>query len=402
MRICMLAYTFYERDNRVMRYAEAAAERGDSVDVIALRQPNERADEWICGVHLYRIQNRVRDERTKLAYLLRVLRFLVQSSFVLSIRHWRRPYDVVHVHSMPDFLVFAAWFPRLMGVPVILDIHDLSPELYANKFGQKSSSVAYRALRALERASAQFADHVIVPNHLWRDKLVARSVSQNRCSVFMNLPDPSVFRRSAHQAAHDGKFVLLYPGSLQWHQGLDVAIRAMARLGDSGRHAELHIYGDGQAMPSLVALVNEFALQEQVFFHAPLPLREIAEVMARADIGVIPKRSDSFGDEAFSTKSLEFMALGVPVLMSSTTVDRRYFEEGVVTFFTSGSSDELAERILQLIKDPARRSRQAERGLELVERDFQWGEKKNDYLQLLDGLIPNEALRQRCNERAST
>ena len=41
MKCCMLAYTHYERDNRVRRYAETLARRGDQVDVISLKRPGQ-------------------------------------------------------------------------------------------------------------------------------------------------------------------------------------------------------------------------------------------------------------------------------------------------------------------------------------------------------------------------
>ena len=64
-----------------------------------------------------------------------------------------------------------------------------------------------------------------------------------------------------------------------------------------------------------------------------IPLEEIAKIMAQADLGVVPKRSEGFGNEAFSTKTLEFMALGVPVLASGTKIDHYYFNDSVVEFF---------------------------------------------------------------------
>ena len=55
-RICMVAYSFYENDNRVMRYAEALAERGNQVEVLALRRSADLPPrEEINGVVLHRI-----------------------------------------------------------------------------------------------------------------------------------------------------------------------------------------------------------------------------------------------------------------------------------------------------------------------------------------------------------
>ena len=47
---------------------------------------------------------------------------------------------MIHVHSVPDFLVFAALVPKLLGARIILDIHDILPEFYASKFGASKDS----------------------------------------------------------------------------------------------------------------------------------------------------------------------------------------------------------------------------------------------------------------------
>ena len=71
-------------------------------------------------------------------------------------------------------------------------------------------------------------------------------------------------------------------------------------------------------------------------------MRKIAEVVANADLGVVPKRADSFGNEAFSTKIMEYMAEGVPAIVSKTRVDQSYFNDSIVRFFDSGNENELA------------------------------------------------------------
>lgn len=386
MRVCMLAYTFYEGDNRVMRYAESLAARGDEVEVIALGKPGQQHALVYERVRVTCIQERVKNEHNALHYLWRVLAFILRASAVVSARHLRRPYAVVHVHSIPDFLVFAALLPKLFGAKVILDVHDLSPELYAAKFTGGKASLVFKLLQMMERCSAAFADHVIAANHLWQNKLLNRSVSEQRCSVFLNLPDGSIF---SHERSVEGgltKPILLYPGSLQWHQGLDLAIRAVAQVTKNGADAELHIYGDGQAKASLVQLVAELELQQRICFHQPRPLREIAKIMQSATIGVVPKRANSFGNEAFSTKILEFMATGVPVIAAETAVDRYYFDDDAVTFFSSGSVERLAVCIQELLDNPERRQRQAAAAMQLVTESYNWEKKKSEYLELIDGL----------------
>src|SRR5271170_1797786 len=124
MRACMVAYTFYEEDNRVRRYAEALAKRGDQVDVVALRHAGKSPTESINGVRVIRIQRRAINEKGKFTYLGKLLLFLIRSMFFLTKEQFKGSgYDLIHVHSVPDFEIFAAFVPKLMGAKIILDIH---------------------------------------------------------------------------------------------------------------------------------------------------------------------------------------------------------------------------------------------------------------------------------------
>src|SRR5581483_4391489 len=140
-----------------------------------------------------------------------------------------------------------------------------------------------------------------------------------------------------------GKFIFLYHGGLQAHQGLDIAIRAFARAQTQLPDTEFHIYGGGNMKPSLEALVAELKLQDRVFLFEPRSMRKIAQIVA--------ERADSFGNEAYSTKIMEFMASGVPVIVSRTKIDTYYFTDQVVKFFTSGNDEELAQAMVALRTD---------------------------------------------------
>ena len=127
----MVAYTRYESDNRVRRYAEALAKRGDHVDVVALRQEGQAASDVINGVRVFRIQRRIASEKNKFMYLGKLCLFFVRSMAFLTREQFRNRYDLIDVHSVPDFEVFAAAYPKLTGTKIILDIHDIVPEFYA-------------------------------------------------------------------------------------------------------------------------------------------------------------------------------------------------------------------------------------------------------------------------------
>jgi glycosyltransferase involved in cell wall biosynthesis len=298
-RVCMVTYSFYESDNRVMRYAGALAERGDLVDVIALnREGKYPKDELLGHVRVHRVQARVCNEKGKLSYLSRIARFLVTASLHLAKRHLRERYDVVHVHNVPDFLVFAAWLPKVTGSGVILDIHDILPEFYASKFSREKSGFLVGFLKYLERVSARFAHHVIISNHLWFEIITSRSVPKEKCSVFINYVDTKLFQWRNGTPKADRRLVI-YPGGLHWHQGLDLAIQAFARVSKEVPSAEFHIYGEGPVKGELVSLTRTLGLDQKVRFFGTRPITEIVDIVAKADVGVVAKRANSFGDQAY-------------------------------------------------------------------------------------------------------
>src|SRR6476469_6060981 len=225
--VAMISHSIYTNDNRVRRYAESLAARGDHVDVFAICQSGDtRSQQTVNGVDVFHVQCRgAKRAGSKLAYLWPLLRFCFLTSIHLTRRHLQRPYGIIHVHNIPDFLVFAAWYPKLTRVPVILDIHDIVPELFASKFQTASTGIARKLLLWMERASVAFADRVIIANHLWLDRYARRTGLNGRCTVFINQVEAKLFR-CIPRMRRNGQQIVIYPGGLQWHQGLDIALRA--------------------------------------------------------------------------------------------------------------------------------------------------------------------------------
>jgi glycosyltransferase involved in cell wall biosynthesis len=389
MKVSMVAYAFYETDNRVRRYAEALAKRGDYVEAVSLRREGLPAFEILNGVRVYRIQPRQINEKGKFTHVWRLIQFFLKSMAFLTKSHLKEKYDLIHVHSVPDFEVFAALFAKLGGAKVILDIHDIMPEFYVSKFNSSHHSLAFKTLLTIERLSTRFADHVIAANHIWGDRLVTRSVPDSKCTTFLNYPDSSLFQQKTGTQRNDGKFVMLYPGTLNYHQGLDLAVRAFAQIKDQIPEAEFHIYGAGEQLEYLRSLISELHLEDRVFLKGIVPLEQVSSVIAGADLGVVPKRSNAFGDEAFSTKTLEFMTVGVPLIVPNTTIDSYYFDDSLVTFFKANDEASLADAMLRMVRNPELRREQTQNSLEFVKK-FTWDANRAGYLDLVDFLVNNK------------
>jgi D-inositol-3-phosphate glycosyltransferase len=125
-----------------------------------------------------------------------------------------------------------------------------------------------------------------------------------------------------------GRPVLLFVGRIQPLKGADLAVRALAELGDS--RTVLVVVGgpsgpDGEAeLADLHRLVDELGLSTRVRFVPPQPHEELARFYRAADVCVVPSRSESFGLVA-----LEAAACGTPVVASDVGGLRVVVDDGV-------------------------------------------------------------------------
>ena len=126
--ICMPVYSFYPFDPRVRRAAEALMENGHSVDVICLMEEGDKKVDSFNGVGIYRV-SLTHKRGGYLRYIYHYSMFFLQVFIILNSLDRKKKYDVIHVHSLPDFLVFVAKIQKLKGRKVILDLHEVMPEI---------------------------------------------------------------------------------------------------------------------------------------------------------------------------------------------------------------------------------------------------------------------------------
>ena len=137
-KVFMIAYNDHPRDARVRREAETLARTpGFEVSILTPKEGARPRHFSLGGVYVREVDQRKYRGRKKLSYILSYLFFFLRCSAICTIEFFRRRIDIVHVHNIPDFLVFAALIPRMFGCKLILDIHDSVPETYLTKFSGK-------------------------------------------------------------------------------------------------------------------------------------------------------------------------------------------------------------------------------------------------------------------------
>jgi glycosyltransferase involved in cell wall biosynthesis len=390
--ILMAAYTNYRRDPRVRREAEALVEAGHRVVFLAKRQRGEPNRETIAGVEVVKTVGRMDKCNSFLQYMADYAVFFFMLQAHLLAHPFR--YHLVHINNMPDFLVFAAWLPRLLGRPVIHDIHDLMPELYAEKFASGEDHWVVRLLKVQERWAGRFASAVLTVEDRLRDILSARGIARGKIEVLLNLPDDRIFRlrSDAPPQGTAQRFVSVYHGTLARRLGLDVAIRAVALARDVIPDVELRIIGAGEERETLVELARSLGLSGVVTFSEGfVPVEKIPAMIADADVGVIPLRISGGTDVMLPTKLLEYVTMGIPCITPKTGTICRYFDAEMVEFFEADDEESLAGAMRRLYLDPARRKRLAVNATERFGRKYTWSEHKKVYVGLVQRLLGKDA-----------
>jgi glycosyltransferase involved in cell wall biosynthesis len=376
---------------RVQREAEALIDHGYEVDIICLRIPREPAVDLYRGANIYRLPVRRHKGSGPLVQLLEYLTFFTLAFFKLTALHLRRRYDVVQVHNLPDFLVFAALVPKLTGTPIILDLHDLMPEFFASRFGVSRGSLPVRLVHLQEQLACRFANHVITVTEHWRQSLIRRGVPADKCLVLMNLADPRIFKKPIQTGSQDNsRFRLIYHGAIPQRYGLDLVLRAIAQVRTEIPGIHFTVIGHGEYLDELLRLTTELGLEEHVRFEKAIPVEKLPARIVTADVAVVPYHNDVFTNELLPTKLLEYAALGVPAIASRTMGISAYFDETMVQFFTPGDPHDLARCILELHSD-RKRLVQLVQGAEKFNQRYNWPTQRTEYAWLVDQLAQCQA-----------
>lgn len=387
-RVCVVRRGLYPIDPRLHRHVRALLDAGYQVDLIC---------EWEPGSPRRERAGRLRIRRVTIPpgvggparLVLHYAVFFVAATVLLTLRHLRRRYELIHVESLPDVLVFAGVVPRLLGARILLDLSECWPEYWATRFHKPAGHPVLHLLGRLEQASIRFADSSLTCTEQMREAFVARGADPDQIGVVVNGSDECVFdvRRYHHQGSPPGEFVLISHGALEPRYGLDTVIRALHILAQTIPGLRLELYGSGTHIPELQRLARELGVADRVWFsHRHVPIRQLLAALSRADAGVVAVHRDSFRDLTHCNKMFDFIAMHVPVLITRARSVLAYFDEDCFEFFESRDPEDLARAIRRLHDDPERRSRRVQRALEAAE-PYRWAHQREVYIRTVRRLL---------------
>lgn len=389
--ICMIAYTDYLGDGRVRREAESIAATGKyDVRVIALKR-GPRPDSYaVDNVTVMEMNQAKYSGSSRFKYLSSYFNFILLSFVACTKLFLDGKIDLVHVHNMPDLLIFAAIVPRLFGRKLVLDIHDTVPETYFSKF-RTHPGMLFRILCLEELVCCSLAHKVIAVNHVQRDELVRRGIPAFKVFVSMNVPDDKRFHGDGSKPSNDESrngFKLVYHGTVTKRLGIDLAIRALSKLVDQIADLEFHLWEkSGEYLGEVIQLGTALNVADRLrIIKGGVPYDELPKRLAGMDVGIVANRKDAATELMLPVKLMEYIAMDIPVVAPRLRGIQYYFSDDMVSFFEPENVESMANAILALYRNEKLRKVQAGKAKSFLEI-YGWQKQKQDLIDFYDNLF---------------
>jgi glycosyltransferase involved in cell wall biosynthesis len=390
----MIVHGNYPADPRVSRETRAALRAGFEVDVIAMREQGLPAREQVGGASVHRVRISRSRGAGRLRFVTEYLAFAGLATLQMAWLALRRRPAVVQVHNPPDFLIAAALLPKALGARVVLDIHDLSSDMFAMRLGDSPAArVAQRFLDGLERLACRVADVVLTVHEPYREELMRRGVDGDRILVVLNSLDEDRLPGGLPGSRPD-PFRIAYHGTVTPHYGLAVLLEAFALLPERLSAARLQIVGGGDAVPELAARAEDLRISDRVeLTGVAIPHDEALGRVAGASVGVIPNLPTRLNRFALSTKLFEYVVLGIPAVVSDLPTLRRHFSADEIEFFRAGDPQALADALTRVADDYDAALARAAAARERYGNSYAWAQQSRRYTRMLELLAAGSTWR---------
>ncbi len=391
-KLCHLLYEEFPRDPRVRRYVNALNSAGIHCVIICSKKRGDKFFENWKGNRVYRIpvaKQRQSFFLTSIEYTL----FTWTASVLLFYLWLRYRFKIIQVHTLPDFLIFAALPEKVFGTKIILDLHELFPELFTARKPQLANSFWVKILKFVEKLSIKLANAVItihdnakeifvkrldlrgaerrsnlindntdlrgVPTQSGRRGNPSNETHNPKITVIMNTVDPSEFgiTKSSPLLTKEGiegrTFIIIYNGTVVKLLNLTMIVNALNILKNKMPPNDFNkikflIYGDGPALNEIFQTAENLNLKDKVEYKGFIPPDKMYNEILKASVLILPPLKNIYSDLFYTIKLIEMIYLKIPVIATRLDTYKRYYSEDALFYFDSGNVEQLAEKIKEV------------------------------------------------------
>jgi glycosyltransferase involved in cell wall biosynthesis len=284
----------------------------------------------------------------------------------------RKRYDFVHAHEESVF--FCSWLKPIFGFKLVYDMHSSLPQQLSN-FEFTKSRLAIRVFERLEKASLRSATAVVTICPDLAEQVESQLSDTSRHflienSIFENVKLASGSPPSAAEAEIvklvPGAPLVVYSGTFEAYQGLDVLIQAFAQVHQSRPDASLLLVGGTpEQVDRYQALADSHGLNGGCQFTGRVPQATARSLSQRATVLTSPRVKGT----NTPLKIYEQLASGIPLVATRIHSHTQVLDDDVC-FLVEPTAAGLAGGILQAITDSEKREAVTRGALELYDRRY--------------------------------
>jgi glycosyltransferase involved in cell wall biosynthesis len=279
---------------------------------------------------------------------------------------------------MPDFLVFAAAIPRLLGSRVFLFMNEPVPELAQTLFGR---GIVIRVLERVEQWALAFAHHSYTVTDQLKQRFVERGADGSRITVVLNGADPNVrfgdWTPTANGADHG--FTVVCHGQIEDRYGQDTIVEAVHLLHHELPDLRLVLTGRGKFVDGMLGMVDAYDLQDVVSFHGWVSHDQLNDLLHTADLGVVAQKASPYSHLVHTNKMVDYWLFGLPVVASRLGATAAMYDDSIIEYYEPGDAADLSRAIRRLYDDPERRAELVRNG-HLAQARHGWAVQREAYL----------------------
>ncbi len=378
MKICFIYKEDFPWDVRVEKIVTLLAGHGHEVTLLAKNEARKPRRETADGFRIRRLPA-LPAALGKLNQLFGAPLFWNPVWFFAILSTLRQTKaEIAVVRDLP-LMPTAIAAGRLLGVPVVFDMAECYPEMYASMLAFSSRKPVIWILKnpafaaIIERFSVRRAACTFVMIEESRDRLLRMGVSPDKILIASNTPPKSAELPREHAAR--SVLRLIYVGFVTRIRGLDNMLAGIAAYVSShpeGPAIEFNVVGKGAATQELQELAERLGISELVRFHGWQDQSVVDELYRTSDIGVLTYHVCGHWNHTIPNKLFDYMRSGMPVLATDVVPIRRIVDEvGCGLIFHDGDAEGCARALAELA-DPSRRSELGASGHEAVRESYNW------------------------------
>jgi len=230
-----------------------------------------------------------------------------------------------------------------------------------------------------EKLTFKVADVSMATNQSYRAIAIERGgMDPDRVFVVRSGPDLSRLRRVEPVAAWKrGKpYLVGYVGVMGDQEGIDLLIDAVEHLVRRKDRTDIQftLVGGGPSLEKLKDMVRSKDLEEWIHFTGRAPDQDLFEVLSTMDIGVNPDRVNPMNDKSTMNKIMEYMSLE-KAMVQFDVAEGRFSAQEASLYASANDPVDLADKIVELLEDPARRASMGAFGRRRVEQELNWNKQ---------------------------